>query len=95
MQAHGACATFFLCSDYVEGFEREALELLADGHEFGNHCPRDGVDYYGMGGEDFERSLLKTSGKIEELAGTKPSWFRAPQGKCASEVGPIEVELSE
>lgn len=49
----------------MDGFEAEALELLADGHEFGNHCPRDGVDYYAMAGSDFERELLKTSAKIK------------------------------
>ena len=37
-QEHGAKATFFLCSDYVNGFEDDAKELLADGHEFANHC---------------------------------------------------------
>ena len=34
----GAKATFFLCSDYVDGFEDDAKGLLADGHEFANHC---------------------------------------------------------
>ena len=38
-EEHGAKATFFLCSDYVAGFEDEAKTLLADGHEFANHCP--------------------------------------------------------
>ena len=33
-QEHGATATFFLCSDYVNGFEEEAEKLLAENHEF-------------------------------------------------------------
>ena len=33
VEEHGAQATFFLCSDYVEGFEQLAQELLKDGHE--------------------------------------------------------------
>ena len=38
-QDHNAKATFFLCTNYVEGFETEARHLLDDGHEFANHCP--------------------------------------------------------
>eukprot|EP00434_Breviolum_minutum_P031949 symbB.v1.2.028252.t3/scaffold2980.1/size66004/1 len=81
LKEHQALATFFLCSDYVEGFEEEAKELLMDGHEFANHCPSDGVDYYNMPPVDFERELLKTSKKIQDLTGASPKWFRAPQGK--------------
>jgi len=81
LKENGAKATFFLCSDYVNGFEEEAKALLADGHEFANHCPSDGVDYYNMSPGDFEKELLKTSHKIQEVSGQVPRWFRAPQGR--------------
>ncbi|CAE7248052.1 unnamed protein product [Symbiodinium pilosum] len=81
LKEHSAKATFFLCSDYVDGFEEDAKGLLADGHEFANHCPSDGVDYYNMQPDEFEAELLKTSRKIQEVSGEVPRWFRAPQGK--------------
>eukprot|EP00971_Amphidinium_carterae_P085832 1697963-Amphidinium_carterae.1 len=36
-----AKATFFICSDYVAGVEKDARRLLRDGHELGNHCPEE------------------------------------------------------
>ncbi|CAK9116735.1 unnamed protein product [Durusdinium trenchii] len=86
LKEHGAQATFFLCSDYVEDLEAEAKQLLEDGHEFANHCPKDGVDYYNMPPVEFETELLKTSSKIQELTGANPYWFRAPQGKYSGQM---------
>merc|ERR1711924_564013 len=42
LQEHDAKATFFLCSDYLKGACADsAKQMLAAGHEFGNHMPQD------------------------------------------------------
>eukprot|EP00428_Durinskia_dybowskii_P016415 CAMPEP_0170226816 /NCGR_PEP_ID=MMETSP0116_2-20130129/13120_1 /TAXON_ID=400756 /ORGANISM="Durinskia baltica, Strain CSIRO CS-38" /LENGTH=274 /DNA_ID=CAMNT_0010477543 /DNA_START=63 /DNA_END=887 /DNA_ORIENTATION=+ len=79
---HNAKATFMLCSDYVDGLEEDARALIADGHEFGNHCPED-REYASLPPERFEEELLKTNRKIEGLVGEgrRIRWFRAPQAR--------------
>jgi peptidoglycan/xylan/chitin deacetylase (PgdA/CDA1 family) len=81
---HQAAATFMLCSDYVRGREGDAKKLLEDGHEFGNHCPKD-REYASLSPEDFETELRQTSRELEALLppgdGAKVRWFRAPQAK--------------
>ncbi|CAJ1341604.1 unnamed protein product [Effrenium voratum] len=86
LKDHNAKATFFLCTNYVEGFETEARHLLDDGHEFANHCPSDGVDYYGMNPPEFEEELLRSCRVIQEMTGAPPRWFRAPQGKYSGKM---------
>eukprot|EP00435_Cladocopium_sp_Y103_P010968 s1561_g2.t2 len=74
LQEHGATATFFLCSDYVNGFEEEAQQLLAEHHEFGNHCPCDGVDYYSMPPAEFETQVPACSGTDEVSPTSTDPW---------------------
>mmetsp|Transcript_14147 Transcript_14147/g.38718 ORF Transcript_14147/g.38718 Transcript_14147/m.38718 type:complete len:188 (+) Transcript_14147:1-564(+) len=85
LRKYDAKATFMLCSDYVKGFEAEALSLLAEGHEFGNHCPRD-REYASLSPADFEAALQETSQALEALLGEggRVRWFRAPQGRYTS-----------
>mmetsp|Transcript_114587 Transcript_114587/g.286397 ORF Transcript_114587/g.286397 Transcript_114587/m.286397 type:complete len:357 (-) Transcript_114587:75-1145(-) len=87
LRQHGAKATFMLCSDYLEGVEEEARGLLEDGHEFGNHCPKD-REYYSLPPAEFEEELLKTNRKLESLLGEdrRVRWFRAPQAKYSSDM---------
>merc|ERR1712080_641028 len=77
---HDASATFFVCSDYLEGVEHEARAILDDGCEFGNHCPRD-REYASMDAAEFEEALVETSEKIASIQGLRPRWFRAPQAR--------------
>jgi len=82
LQRFRARATFFLCSDYTAGLEDMAKRLLADGHEFGNHCPRD-REYASFQPAVFEEALVQTSDTLAALTpdGKRPTWFRAPQAK--------------
>ncbi|CAE8627548.1 unnamed protein product, partial [Polarella glacialis] len=41
LRQHQAKATFFVCSEYLKGFEEEAGQLLREGCELANHCPED------------------------------------------------------
>lgn len=80
LREHDATATFFLCADYIKGFEAEAAQMIRDGHEFGNHCSKDHA-YGHLNEADFEAELTSATGKIEAIEGAKVRWFRAPQAK--------------
>ena len=82
LQAHGARATFMICSDYLHGFEAEAQRLLADGCEFANHCAADGVNYFKMPLDEIHPIVEKTTREIEQAVAATGHvrWFRAPQG---------------
>lgn len=82
LQAHGARATFMVCSDYLRGFEAEARRLLADGCELGNHCAADGVDYSAQPLHEIHPVVETTTREIEAAlaAPGHVRWFRAPQG---------------
>lgn len=86
-----AKATFFVCSDYVEGHEAEMRELLADGHEVANHCPAD-RSYAEDSEEAFETALLQAEAVCEHLrrqiecmdaVEQSVRWFRAPHGRLS------------
>lgn len=63
-----AQATFFLCTDYVEGYEEPMAEALREGHEVANHCPED-RSYADDGEADFEAALLRAEEVCERLRG--------------------------
>ena len=82
LKEHNAHATFFVCSKYLEGVERQAAALVADGHEFGNHMVEDlAFVYPKMPPAEFKAELQKCTRAIEALpGGPRVKWFRAPQG---------------
>lgn len=80
--------TWFATSSFCRGQEEDIREFLRDGHELGNHMPRD-TPYADYSEQDFEREMLSCNnfleGKILQGAGLSPEqqslrWFRAPNG---------------
>jgi len=90
LREFNATATFFLCTDFVQGHEKSLAQLLQEGHEVANHCPADS-SYANDKAEDFEASLLQAEEVCEDLRqraqvispGTV-RWFRAPHAKISS-----------
>lgn len=56
LRRHGARATFFLIAGRVQGRERLVHQLVAEGHEVGNHFMRDRPSIL-LGAEPFARDL--------------------------------------
>ncbi len=80
---HGARATFFVCTKYIEGedMQRAAASLVADGHELANHLGEDvRFRYPRLSAERFDRELCSATAAIEAVPGARVRWFRAPQG---------------
>ena len=81
LREHEAHATFFVCSNYLKGVESAAADLVADGHELGNHMAEDRNFHYSKLPEaDFEEELVAVTAAIEAVPGAAVRWFRAPQG---------------
>jgi len=92
----GAKATFMLVGRFVDGHEEDLVELLKDGHEFGNHGMLDRA-YHEDSNEEFAEAVDRCNGKInalQRLAGTEESvsWFRSPHGKYTVEMEGILKE---
>jgi peptidoglycan/xylan/chitin deacetylase (PgdA/CDA1 family) len=56
LRRHGARATFFLIAGRVQGREPLVRQMVADGHELGNHFTRDRASIR-LSAEEFERDL--------------------------------------
>ena len=83
---YGAKATFFVCSEYVKGFEDDARQFVQDGHELANHMTEDRGDYVTMSTPKFESLLADSTRLLNSLSGPtrfggfdQVRWFRAPQ----------------
>jgi len=79
LAANEAHATFFVISDFVEGFEDKLHQLVEDGHELANHCTSDRSFFLDWEG-DFEEALLKAERTISAICPPERKWFRAPKG---------------
>jgi peptidoglycan/xylan/chitin deacetylase (PgdA/CDA1 family) len=79
LEAHEAPATFFQCGANVARLGEVARAVAQRGHEIGNHSyshPR----FYFRSPEFFEDELARAQQTIGDIAGVKPSLFRAPFG---------------
>jgi peptidoglycan/xylan/chitin deacetylase (PgdA/CDA1 family) len=74
---HGASATFFLVSDRIPGNEALVEQIVASGHELGNHLTRDEASI-DLPRDEFERELLRAHEILSEFAA--PRWFRPGSG---------------
>ena len=70
LKKYKAKATFFVTSDFVvdtdDGCKALMQRILAEGHELGNHCPKD-IFYNRLSTSIFERELLLAEQVIEEV----------------------------
>jgi peptidoglycan-N-acetylglucosamine deacetylase len=79
LRRHRVQATFFMCGTNVRRLPHIAREVLAAGHEIGNHSdthPR--FDFKSPG--FIYRELARAQETIQDATGATPRWFRAPYG---------------
>jgi peptidoglycan/xylan/chitin deacetylase (PgdA/CDA1 family) len=72
-------ATFFQCGAHVRRLPGVAKEIVARGHEAGNHTDTHRM-LYGLTPAAIRSELRRAQESISEIAGTPPLLFRAPYG---------------
>lgn len=94
LDKHGVKAVFFVIGDKVRSFPELAKEIVARGHELGNHTmthPQQSM--WCAGPARMRREIQECSRVIEEVTGQRPRWFRAPVGHRNYFTHPIAAEL--
>jgi len=97
LDAHGAKATFFLIGDKAERYPHLVRDIVARGHEVGNHTYHHRAGWFwflGWGGAF--REISKGAGILRRLVPDFPlRWFRAPAGMRNHHVHPILKEQGQ
>lgn len=94
LDEHGVKAVFFVIGDHVRRFPELTKEIVARGHELGNHTmthPQRSM--WSAGPVRMRREITECSRVIEEVTGQRPRWFRAPVGHRNYFTHPIAAEL--
>jgi peptidoglycan/xylan/chitin deacetylase (PgdA/CDA1 family) len=79
LDRHGVPATFFQCGVNVRRLPALARQVLAAGHEIGNHS--DTHPYFCLRSPaGMQRELTRAQAAIEDVTGATPRFFRAPYG---------------
>jgi len=76
---HGAPATFFQCGANVRRLPGIAREVVAAGHEIGNHTDTH-ARLYLKSSSFIYRELAEAEETIDRVTGARPQLFRAPYG---------------
>ena len=76
---HHVPATFFQCGANVDRLPQIAREVVARGHEIGNHSYSHPYLFL-RSPKTIENELRRAQETIESATGVRPAWFRAPYG---------------
>lgn len=76
---HDVKATFFMCGQNVRRLKAIAREVVAAGHEIGNHTDTHPPLYF-KSPEFIYGELARAQETIAEITGVNPALFRAPYG---------------
>lgn len=94
LDAHGRKAVFFVIGENVRRFPELTREIVRRGHELGNHTmTHPQASMWRLGPSATRREIGECNRVIEEVAGVKPRWFRAPVGHRNYFTHPITADL--
>lgn len=79
LDAYGVKTTFFLVGIWVEKYPELVREIVARGHEIGNHSTTH-PEMTRLSRERIAEELRVTSDRVEQLTGVSPTLFRPPYG---------------
>ncbi len=82
---YGVRATFFLLGENVRRHPHRAREIVAAGHQLGNHFRRH-IDCWKTSPRTVIREVSEGSRMIEEATGIRPAWCRPPYGRLTHAV---------
>ena len=79
LKRYNAHATFFLVGKMAEKYPEQVLQILAQGHELGNHSYTH-RDMTKLTGQEVIAEVLRTRTALKEIAGQQTYLFRPPGG---------------
>lgn len=85
LDEHGVKTTFFLAGYWVEKFPDYVKEIVARGHEVGNHSYAH-PHLNGLSKSQITSDLKKNHDLLAELTGSEPFLFRPPFGEYSDKV---------
>ncbi|MGB6220161.1 polysaccharide deacetylase family protein, partial [Haloferula sp.] len=87
-------AVFFVIGEKVRRFPELSKEIVARGHELGNHTmTHPQYRIWCAGPARMRREIEGCSRAVEDVTGQRPRWFRAPVGHRNYFTHPIAAEL--
>jgi peptidoglycan/xylan/chitin deacetylase (PgdA/CDA1 family) len=90
---HNVKATFFMCGQNVRRYKEIACEVLAGGHEIGNHTDSHAALYF-KSPEFIYRELALAQQSIGQVTKATPTLFRAPYGVRWLGLGRVQERLN-
>ena len=81
LDEYGLKITFFVTGKFAEKNPKLVQDMARRGHEIGNHSWSH-PNFNELEPEKMIEELEKTSDLIESLTGTRPVYFRPPEGAC-------------
>ena len=85
LEKYGARATFFVVGNRISGYEQTLCDMLAAGHEIGNHTwDHSGLRLIPI--SKVQRVIERCNEKIEAITGVRPRYLRPPYGLMNREV---------
>jgi len=88
----GVRATFFLLGSEIERYPHVVERMHAEGHSIGNHSFSH-PEFTRMGAQNIINELNKTSDRIENITGERPSLHRPPYGSFNDQVLTIVEDM--
>lgn len=79
LDEYGVKTTFFLVGIWVERYPELVKEIIARGHEIGNHSTSH-PQMSKLSEEKIREELKITSDRVQQLTGVRPTLFRPPYG---------------
>jgi peptidoglycan/xylan/chitin deacetylase (PgdA/CDA1 family) len=80
LDAHRVRATFFCIARRARAAPGLVREIVARGHSVQNHSDVHRHTFSLLGPRGFQRELRAAQETLADLAGVRPTWFRAPAG---------------
>ncbi len=85
LDQYGVKTTFFLVGIWVERYPELVKEMVARGHEIGNHSTTH-PQMTKLSEDKIREELKITSDRVEQLTGVRPTLFRPPYGDYDNKV---------
>ncbi|HHY37088.1 MAG TPA: polysaccharide deacetylase family protein [Firmicutes bacterium] len=92
LDKYGVKTTFFLVKFWVEKYPEVTRQIVAAGHELGNHSATH-PHMNALTEEEVFQELEETNGLLERLTGQRPKLFRPPFGEYNNTIIRVAEEL--